>query len=60
MRLIRLSDYVAFWVHDGEDAKNCKHLAFKLSYMNFLMQSFREKEENLSKQIIEGKKNAKS
>ncbi len=56
MRLVRLSDYVCFWVHDGEDAKACRHLAFKVSYMNFLQQQFREKEERLSSQIIKEKK----
>lgn len=56
MRLIRLSDYVCFWVHDSDEAKVCRHLAFKVSYMNFLQQQFREKEENLSHQIIKEKK----
>jgi hypothetical protein len=52
MTLLRVNEYIVFWVHHGPQLKVCRHIAFKTSYVDFLKQNYKEKEEQLKGQII--------
>ena len=52
MTLLKVNDYIVFWVHHGPQLKICRHIAFKTSYLDFMKQTYNEKKEHLAGQIV--------